>query len=371
MANGAVRVVLADDTPDIRSLLRLMLGRAGYDVVGEAATGAEAVALSEELQPDVVLLDLAMPVMDGLEALPLIKASSPQTKVIVLSGFVSDRIEQEAVAAGADAFVEKGTPPETLVSLVAAAAAGRAVEPDGVEAAAAAPAAGGVVDEDLSFVIHELMSPLTVIEGFATMMEARADLLRAEEVRDYGARIARSAAHLRNLIQSVADARRMEGGSLRIAPELLDMGPFVAEVVADLRAMTGAHPVSVSAEPGFVVDADPVRVRQILTNLLSNAAKFSEASAPIEVAVGPGPDEASVEVVVCDHGPGIPEDRRGALFGRYSRLGNSAPGMGIGLYISRGLARAHGGDLRLADSAPGQGARFVLSLPAAGASTSA
>lgn len=363
MAQG-VRVVLADDTPDIRALLRLMLGRAGYEVVGEAGTGAEAVALAQELQPDVVILDLAMPVMDGLEAIPLIRVGAPGAKVVVFSGFKSDRIEAEALTAGAHAFVEKGTPPPEVVATLASVLNGRAVDAvDAVPLDVAGAETGD--DEDLSMMIHELMSPLTVIEGFATMIETRGELLAVEEVRDYGGRIARSASHLRSLIQAVADARRLEGGSFRVSPDLLDLGPFVAEVVADLGAVTSPHPVTVAAEPGFVVNADPVRIRQVLTNLLSNAAKFSGALSPIEVSVGGG--NGVVEVSVCDHGPGIPDDQRGMLFGRYSRLGNAAPGMGIGLYISRGIARAHGGDLTIAPSAEGEGARFVLTVPAADA----
>ena len=362
---GGVRLVLADDTSDIRTLLRLMLGKAGYDIVAEAANGAEAVAAAVELQPDIVVIDLAMPVMDGLEAVPLIRAQAPDAKVVVFSGFKGDRIEAEALAAGAHAVVEKGTPPAEIVAALASVIAGKAVSlsgSDGVGSAAVAGAgsATGVVHEDLSFVIHELMSPLTVIEGFAAMIETRGDSLSPEEVRDYGARISRSATHLRNVIQAVADARRVEGGSLRVEPELLDLGVLVSEVVGDLGAITSPHPVVVDAEPGFVVNADPMRVRQVLANLLSNAAKFSDPRAPIEVAVRNS--GVWVEAEVADHGAGIPMDVRDRLFGRYSRLGNSAPGMGIGLYIARGIARAHGGDLRLVS---GEGARFVLSLPSA------
>jgi signal transduction histidine kinase len=359
LAQG-VRVVLADDTPDIRALLRLLLVRAGYDVVGEAGTGAEAVALAQEHQPDVVIVDLAMPVMDGLEAIALIRVEAPDAKIVAFSGFKSERVEAEAMAAGAHAFVEKGAPPPEMVATIASVVSGHAVD-----AASLAVAAAKTSDEDLKTMIHALMGPLTVIEGFAGMIEAGGELLSAEELRDYGGRIVRSASHLRSLVQAMADARRIEGGSLTVSPELFDMGPLVAEVVADLDAVTSPHPVTIDAEPGFVVNADPVRIRQVLTNLLSNAAKFSGDHSPIDVSVGGG--DGVVEVSVKDHGPGIPDDRRGLLFGRYSRLANAAPGLGIGLYISRGIARAHGGDVTLAPFAEGEGARFVLRLPAADA----
>lgn len=357
--------MLADDTPDVRALLRLVLGRAGYDIVGEAANGAEAVELAGRHQPDVVIVDLAMPVMDGLEAIPLIRKEAPDAKVVVFSGFTSERIEADALAAGADAFMEKGTPPAQLLATVAGVVS--CAPPELAVHAPASPQPSGV-QEDLSFVVHELMSPLTVIEGFASMMEERGDKLSPDEIRDYSGRITRSAVHLRALIQAVADARRVEGGSLRIERELLDVGVFVRELVAELGAITAPHPVEVDADCGLVVWGDPVRLRQVLTNLLSNAAKFSGDGQPITVRVaGRG---GVAEVAVADCGPGIPAERRGELFGRYARLGSPAPGMGVGLYISRGIARAHGGDLRLADTPEGHGACFVLSLPRADAGAS-
>lgn len=117
-----IRVLLADDTPDIRKLLRVNLELDGrFEIVGEAADGAEAVALTRSLRPDAVVLDLAMPVMDGLEAAPLIRQCSPESRILVLSGFDHARMEARAREQGADGYLEKGTAfgriAETLVDL--------------------------------------------------------------------------------------------------------------------------------------------------------------------------------------------------------------------------------------------------------------
>ncbi len=105
---GDRRVLIVDDSEDMRMLERLFLERKeGVTVVGEAATGREGVELAQSLQPDLVLLDLSMPDMDGLEALPHILTSAPATKVIVLSGF--DRsVAAQALRLGASSFVQKG-----------------------------------------------------------------------------------------------------------------------------------------------------------------------------------------------------------------------------------------------------------------------
>ena len=118
MEERAHRVLVVDDAEDIRMLLRLRVeARNGLTVVGEAADGVAAVELASELQPDLVLLDLAMPRMDGLEALPLIRAAVPDVRVVVLSGFNQGTLANKALEAGADHYVVKGGSMRELLDL--------------------------------------------------------------------------------------------------------------------------------------------------------------------------------------------------------------------------------------------------------------
>lgn len=107
-ADAALRVLIADDAPDIRLLLKMYLTDSRLEVVGEATNGAEAVEMAREEQPEAVILDLAMPVMDGLEAIPLIKEASPGTKIVVLSGFDAERMAEKAIGLGAETYLQKG-----------------------------------------------------------------------------------------------------------------------------------------------------------------------------------------------------------------------------------------------------------------------
>lgn len=104
----ALRVLIADDAADIRLLLRMYLSGSKLDVIGEAANGKDAVTLVTAHRPDAVILDLSMPVMDGLEAIPLIKEASPETKIVVLSGFEAERMAEAALELGADRYLQKG-----------------------------------------------------------------------------------------------------------------------------------------------------------------------------------------------------------------------------------------------------------------------
>jgi CheY-like chemotaxis protein len=124
--DSPLRVLLVDDAADIRMVLRTLLDRKfGCKVVGEAEDGAAGVDMAKELQPDVVVLDLAMPVMDGLQALPMIRVAAPNAKVIVLSGFDKSRMEVTALGAGADAYVEKGHASRQLMNAIAGLLPGR------------------------------------------------------------------------------------------------------------------------------------------------------------------------------------------------------------------------------------------------------
>jgi DNA-binding NarL/FixJ family response regulator len=111
------RVLLVDDVGELRALVRLILERTGeFTVVAEAGNGLEAIDAASNEQPDIVLLDVSMPVMDGLAALPEIMAAAPEADIVMLSGFAEERLGEEARRLGAMAYLEKGVPPRELVA---------------------------------------------------------------------------------------------------------------------------------------------------------------------------------------------------------------------------------------------------------------
>ena len=109
MSGATWSVVLIDDADDLRLLVGRLLERDGrFTVVGEAGDGRAGVEVVESQQPDAVLLDLAMPVMDGLQALPRIRQVSPGTKVVILTGFEEAQLGDDNVYVDADGVLEKG-----------------------------------------------------------------------------------------------------------------------------------------------------------------------------------------------------------------------------------------------------------------------
>jgi DNA-binding NarL/FixJ family response regulator len=119
------RLLVVDDHDMLRQALAELLVQAGFDVVGEAGDGADAVAVAKRLHPDVVLMDLRMPVLSGLDAAPLIRDACPDTQVVLLSAFESPALEQQALDAGCFAYLVKGGPPGDLRLAIHRAVAGR------------------------------------------------------------------------------------------------------------------------------------------------------------------------------------------------------------------------------------------------------
>jgi DNA-binding NarL/FixJ family response regulator len=120
----SITVLIADDHGVVREGLRAMLEREGLRVVGEARTGREAITLAESLSPKVVLLDIRMPDLDGLQALVAIKAARPEMSVIMLTSHANPGYLARAVAHGAAGFLSKEVDPERIPAAVRAAASG-------------------------------------------------------------------------------------------------------------------------------------------------------------------------------------------------------------------------------------------------------
>lgn len=123
MLRDVLRVLLCDDDPGFRALIRTLVDdERDMQVVGEACDGMDCVEKIPDLRPDVVVLDLSMPRMNGLDALPKLLEAAPRAKVLVLSAHPAERLKRAAVKLGATAYVEKGWSPTALPGAIREAA---------------------------------------------------------------------------------------------------------------------------------------------------------------------------------------------------------------------------------------------------------
>ena len=216
--------------------------------------------------------------------------------------------------------------------------------------------------DHLSIVMHELRNPLVGIEAAARIL---AKDLKAHPAGKQASAIASETRHMLALLESVADAEAAAAGRLRSILGPLDLAVLVAETIETIHL--NGHPTIVRGTDEPVrVRGDDRRLRQVLRNLLTNAALYSPPDAPIEVTVGVDPRRGMATVEVRDHGPGIPPLERPRLFRKFARLSTAGGtrGSGLGLYVCRAIIRDHHGELTF-DSPAGGGSAFSFSVPLA------
>jgi signal transduction histidine kinase len=217
----------------------------------------------------------------------------------------------------------------------------------------------------LAAVSHELRSPLNAILGFADILMTEVDGPLSAEAREEVEQIRGSGKHLLDLINDILEFSALESGQLKLSRSRVDLAAVAWEVVREAGGLVGARPVSVriEGEGGVFARADQRRVRQVLTNLVGNAIKFTQQG---EVVVDVGREGRYARISVRDTGPGISPQERAVIFEEYKQAKEERArrrGTGLGLAITRRLVLMHGGRIDV-DSEVGRGSIFKVLLPA-------
>jgi signal transduction histidine kinase len=367
LASDEVQVLIVDDTPEIRLLLRRWIDRiGGFSVVADVGDGRSGVDAAQRYQPEIVLLDLAMPVMDGLEALPLIRQASPHSQVIVLSGFESAVMSRAALQRGAVAYLQKGAPMSELTKLLSTVAGtapeAQPTQPPGELAAAVAPMPNvgrSAAKAELSRMYSALSVAAHELRGPAGIICAIAELLGSTPAGANAELLAAIRAQCQVIEQVTADlviTTKARRNDLGIDAQHIEVLPQLRHATA---AVAGRVDVLITCPVGLTVFADEVRLQQMLGNLISNAVKYGEP--PVRIVAQPG--QRHVEIRVIDAGPGVPDEFRDVLFEPFARAaGKSVSGTGLGLYVVRALAERHRGTAWY-ESAPNGDSAFCFTLP--------
>ncbi len=385
-----VRVVVVDDALEVRQSLASALGQlSGIQIVGLAGDGLEAVGLVERERPSVVIMDLRMPRMDGIQATRLVTARQPDTAVLVLSAYGDESLVIEALMAGARGYLLKGTRATDLAEAIIDAAAGqgriagpvtrpvlgRLVEALSQERETRKAAEEARVTLErlnerqqrfVTMAAHELRTPVTGLLGSLATLER---LLRPEHVGPAELELlvacTRQTRRLGRLVEDLMVVADEGHGGISVNLRRVEVAQSIAAVVADLDHL-GSERVKVTAAPELVAWTDPDRLGQVLTNVVRNALQYSPPDTPVGVVASavPAMIPAMVEVAVADSGPGIPDEKMEHLFDRFGRPGPSASGLGVGLWTVRMLLDAMDGAIKVERNLDG-GSTFRITVPAA------
>ncbi len=222
-------------------------------------------------------------------------------------------------------------------------------------------------DEFLATLAHELRNPLAPIRTVAHMLVS--PKLTPEQLHWAHTIIQRQAGHMALLLDDLLDISRITLGKLLLKKEQVKLTEVVDAAVEAARPLIDSknHSFTVSLPADIVLDADPLRLSQILSNLLTNAAKYTDPAGHIELY---GVAEADTLVLsVKDDGIGLPSDMLDRIFDMFSQVEGSSQrsdgGLGIGLALVKGLVELHGGTIEAKSAGPAHGSVFTVRLPLA------
>lgn len=378
MTTRPVLIINCDDTVETRYGKTRVLRRAGYEVV-ECGTGQEALQKTRELMPDLVLLDVQLPDMSGLDVCRRIKEDvvTGIIPVIQISAtFITKDHAREALEHGADIYLTEPLEPkelETVVSVLLRLARTEAGLREALarERAARAQAeeATQIKDQFLANLSHELRTPMNIIIGWSHLLRTGPlDDSQRQRATEAIERAARSQAQL---IEDLLDVSRIVAGKFRLVKQDIDAGRILQLAVDSLKLVGQAKQVTIAMTregDEARISGDPDRLQQVFWNLLSNAVKFTPSGGRVDARLRASATQVSIEVT--DTGVGIDPEFLPFVFERFRQADSTSTrqhsGMGLGLAIVRHVVELHGGTVRAESGGEGKGATFTVTLPRLG-----
>jgi signal transduction histidine kinase len=339
-------ILAVDDHPANLLALEAIFETLDIELV-KASSGPQALKLAEQRPFAVILLDVVMPEMDGFEVLEKLRTMrlARETPIILLTAYEFDprNIESLQGTALVDYIVKpiaSGLLRAKVRALVSLYRRGEAL---------------AARDRDIAMLAHDLQTPLASIAA-GTLLLSRGDL--DERTRTVTDRIARTVKRMSEMVTDLTDYARAGLGPIPVVRRTVDLGRLAADVVAECHALDGGDRIRVETTGDVSGEWDANRLAQAISNLVRNAITHGEGEVRVRLQdAGDG-----VEVHVHNRGEPIPADRLPFIFQPFERGSNEGRGLGLGLYIVRAIASAHGGRVE-ATSSTAEGTTFRLCLP--------
>jgi len=382
------KILIVDDQPANIEVLELLLSEVGYQHLITTTRSREVLGLYQQHQPDLLLLDLLMPEINGLELLEHLHDIIPQDDFVprvVLTADQSDDAKRQALGRGAHDFICKPFDATEVLLRIGNLLQTRTLHQaqrdynTRLEADVRARTreielykvqleqANRMKSNFIATISHELRTPLTAINGFSELLLSDGVGQLSEEQKRYLNDVHTSGKRLSQLVETILELADIRVDDVDLALGIVDVLEAAKAVVHVLDEPRQARNISLSWQIADAVEpvlADPTKVKQMLYNYLDNAIKFSPEGANIEVTLEQTPED--VVVSVRDVGIGIPSEQHDHVFEAFWQLDGSLTrhyeGAGIGLYLTKQLTELHGGRVWFSSEA-GQGSTFSFALP--------
>jgi two-component system sensor histidine kinase/response regulator len=366
-ADHGARILVVDDDAMARRTLRAMLERGHYQVE-TVEGGAEALAFLSTNKPDLVLLDIIMPGMDGLETCRRIRAlpNSELLPIIFLTADERPEIHAEAFRAKGDDFLRKPVLAAELIVRIRSLMRLKRLQAEIQTERDTLIDLQRQREHLFAFIVHDLKNPLSTIQLGLEFLSDRSD--NAPAAQNQLLRLRDTAHYMGRMIQDILDIGRAEEMGLELHKSRIRLCSWIPHLLQEVepQAHRRDQELAWNCPEDLEMEADPDFLRRLLLNLLDNALKYSPAGSHTRIDARPSTNGIRLEV--RDQGSGIPEHLRKQVFGKFMRLENeethSSSSSGLGLAFCQMVAEAHQGRIWV-EANPPKGSVFVVEFPAA------
>ncbi|MEM7587684.1 MAG: response regulator [Acidobacteriota bacterium] len=377
---GPRLLVVDDDEMVLRSVQDTLAGK-GYRVTGTASP-YRALELLREGPYEILLSDLMMEELSGIELIRAALNTRPTLRAIVMTGYASKDAAVGAMREGAYDFLEKPLTPEVVRQTVARAWKALRYQLENRRLLAAlgdelaekqrmlAERESLIADLEVKntelerfayTVSHDLKSPLVTIQGFLGLLRQDLDAGDRQRVDHDFERLVAAAGTMQRLLDDLLELTRV--GRHNSPPEAARLSELAQEAAGQLAAVLHEHGIEVAIAPDLpTVRGDRRRLQEVFLNLIENAAKFMGDQASPEVVIAMRSDDGEPVITVRDNGTGVAPDYHEKIFGLFDQLDPGSSGSGVGLALVKRIVEFHGGRVWVESAGPGSGSTFCFTL---------
>lgn len=381
MTSPLRNIVVIDDKIDNFDIIETLLGNDNYEIY-YASSGIKAFTLLESINPDVILLDVMMPEMDGLEVCRHLK-NNPKYQhipIIMVTALNSKKDLATCLETGADDFISK--PIDSLELKARVSSLLRIKEQyDQLKNLVTLREETLRMREDMSnMIMHDIRNPLSTIVFAASVIERYIDKTidsfdKKELILKKTRQILGSGKRLEKMIDSLLLMAKLESGKILFNPVETDLHELGSNIISDFELIANTNQIELVSklpEPGRTVLVDAPILCRVIDNLISNALKFSPAGSQVVLTLDYLLNEDNqdhqdsnlqVRVSVADMGPGVSAEKQAVIFEKFEigELAQNVSQIGLGLAFCKMVIEAQGGSLMIQPNSP-QGAIFIVEI---------
>ncbi len=378
MSSNSVKILAVDDIPDNLFILESILAEVDEYNLSCVEDGQTAIERVLESPPDIILLDVMMPGIDGYEVTRRIRSNKSLPYIPILLVTAHDHSSlTEGLDSGADDFIRKPFDIDELMARVRSLIRMKRALDEQSEMIRQR-------DDFVARLTHDLRTPLVAANRMLSLCIDDTFGTPPDSVKEALSSIIANNQNLLQMTNTLLQVYRHEAGHKKLVCSAFSVYTLAREVVEELKPLADEKRIALSLETlstddeapatdaaavSYWVEGDRIELRRLLTNLLGNAIKFTDSGyIRVQLSINPQaeqmPSSEAVEIAIKDTGPGIEEEAQKRIFEWFYQGAHMKAGSGLGLHLSKRIAEMHKGTLTL-ESKVGTGSTFTLALPTA------